>query len=206
MDLLSNSNTKLKRDGIFHFSIPAFQSADGFKTCPGAKDCIKGCYAVQGFHGMSWVKNAKERRLEATRQHDFVYRIYEEIKRRKVKILRIHDAGDFYSAKYRYDWMTIIHQNPEVQFYAYTKMVPHFKGLNPYNNFKIIFSYGGIWDHVIDHERDPHSIVFPDHESLMEAGYDDATESDLVALWGHKIGLVYHGGKNLKWSKIPGGI
>lgn len=198
--LLGNANTKLMKDKIFHWSIPAYLSASGFKTCPGAKDCIKGCYARQGFHGMSWVKNKKEQRLEATFRDDFVDVVVSEIVNRKVKVLRVHDAGDFYSLKYMADWLRIIDRCPDVTFYAYTKMIPYFKNLTLPPNLTVIYSFGGRYDFMIDEERDHHSKVFRNHAELLLSGYADATKSDLVAISARKVGLVYHGGKNLNWG------
>lgn len=203
-NLLSNANSKLMKDGIFHWSIPAFVSKTGFLTCPGARDCIKGCYARQGFHGMSWVQNAKEQRLAAALTPGFIDRMSEEITRRKVRVLRIHDAGDFYSESYLVDWLTIADLQPRVQFYAYTKMIPLFKtgrgSLTPPPNFKAIFSFGGKWDDLIDVERDHHAVVFKSHDDLARSDYADATESDLVAVNSRKVGLVYHGGRHLNWG------
>lgn len=200
MNLLGNANTKLMKDKIFHWSIPAYEAADGSRTCPGAKDCIRGCYARQGFHGMSWVKNAKERRLAASLQEDFVSAIINEIVARKVKVLRLHDAGDFYSLKYLWDWLEIIERCPDVTFYAYTKMIPMFKNRLLPPNFIVIYSFGGKWDDQISEDDDHHSRVFRSHAELLLSGYTDATQSDMVALQNRKVGLVYHGGKYLNWG------
>lgn len=200
-NLLSNQNTKLKKDGIFHFSIPAFRSQFGFVTCPGAAKCAVGCYARQGFHAMSWVKHKKERNFAATLRMDFAEMITTEIKKRKVKILRIHEAGDFYSEEYLLKWFSICWENPEVKFYAYTKMLPMFKQLDKMPaNFTVIYSYGGKWDSLIG-KRDHHAKVFKTKEALKKSGYVDASKSDLVAIKNIKVGLCYHGGKNLNWGE-----
>lgn len=190
---LSNQNSKLKKSGIFSWGIPAGD------TCPGKNTCAFGCYARQGFFVMPTVKRAQEKRLEFSKSPDFVPNLIAEIKKRKVKILRIHDSGDFYSKVYLENWMAIIRACPEVQFYAYTKMVPFFQNKILPENFRVIFSFGGKWDHKIKPLIEPHSKVFSSTQELKKAKYSDASKDDTVALNSRKVGLVYHGAKSKQW-------
>lgn len=190
------SNAKLRKDGILAFGIPAYKAESGRITCPGALDCIKGCYARQGFYVMENVKRAQRERLELTLSENFIGVMNAEIARRKPKIVRIHDSGDFYSIQYLRKWIHIARANRGTHFYGYTKMVPYFKGvaLNLPSNLKITFSYGGKYDFMIDRERDAHSVVFNSLKELRAAKYTNCTERDHT--WKpsvRKIGLVYHG-------------
>jgi len=113
------------------------------------------------------------------------------------KAVRIHDAGDFFSREYFVNWWKIAKEIPDVMFYAYTKEVEMVKaeialaGKLP-NNLRIIFSMGGKQDYLIDKENDRHAEVFPSMKSLIEAGYTDQEESDLLAflLPTNKVGIV----------------
>lgn len=196
-----STNSKLKRDGIFSFGIPAYKSATGMLTCPAALTCIKGCYARNGTYNFPSVKSAQEKRLELTKDRElFIAVIDTELRKRKVKILRIHDSGDFYSKAYLDTWLTIISLNPNIQFYAYTKMVPLFKGLKLPANFTVIYSEGGKYDKQIDTANDRHSRVFSDISELKQANYADTTTNDINAIGKNKrIGLVYHGVESKKW-------
>lgn len=200
---LSNSNSKLKLDSIFTWGIPAGESKTGLKTCPNAGACARGCYAMQGFYVMPNVAAAQEERLALALSPAFVETIDAEIKRRKVKRLRIHDSGDFFSVNYTNAWLEIIRRNPSVRFYAYTKMVSFFKArmaLLP-ENFHVIFSEGGTQDSKIDQETDRHSRVFASVSELRAAGYSDAHKRDRPSLMGQqKIGLVYHGAPSRAWN------
>jgi hypothetical protein len=191
------SNAKMKKDGILAFGIPAYLSESGKLTCPGAAECLKGCYAKQGFYGMPNVKAAQEARLSLTLSEDFIATMNAEITRRKPKIVRIHDSGDFYSMTYYRKWCHVAHANKGVQFYAYTKMVGMFKTHacpTPPANLKIVFSFGGKWDSMIDRENDAHSVIFPTVEALNAAGYVDCHERDFTYKPEvKKVGLVYHG-------------
>lgn len=202
-NLLSFSNSKLKQDSIFTWGIPAGESKTGIITCPNAGACKRGCYAMQGFYVMPSVAVAQEARLSLALSPVFVDTIDAEIKRRKVKRLRIHDSGDFFSVGYTNSWLEIIRRNPGVRFYAYTKMVSFFKArqkLLP-SNFHVIFSEGGTQDSKINQEKDRHSRVFATVGELKRAGYSDAHKRDKPSLLGHqRIGLVYHGAPSRAWE------
>lgn len=199
-----SQNSKLKKSGIHNWGIPAI------KTCPMAGVCKIGCYADMGAYKFSNVAKVFQKRLELTKFPEFVSIIDAEIKRRKVKTLRIHDSGDFYSLDYAKKWYHIMLLNPTVKFYAYTKMVDMFKNQLKYSievpNFTIIYSYGGRQDHLIDPNNDRHSIVFETIGQLKAHGYADASEYDTVAYdTNPKIGLVYHGTKNFantEWAPV----
>lgn len=99
--------------------------------------------------------------------------------------VRIHDAGDFFADDYTGAWLRIAEATPDVLFYAYTKEVPRFRTLVEGNapvNFRCLYSLGGKFDHLLDLDRDRHADVFPDMETLEDAGYIDQTESDLLCV------------------------
>lgn len=204
-------NTKMKKSSgvkIYNWGIPAFKSNTGFKTCPMAGICATGCYATQGAYRFSNVAKVFEKRLALTKSPEFVDVIDAEIKRRKIKRIRIHDSGDFYSLSYFLMWRNIMHRNPDVEFYAYTKMVRMLKALQNKdalpNNFTLIYSYGGKQDNLIDVNTDRHSKVF---ESISDipSQYINASDDDNLALTTNKnIALIYHGVKNYTntlWKK-----
>jgi hypothetical protein len=122
--------------------------------------------------------------------------------------IRIHDAGDFYGIEYAIKWFKVMshfQMNSAIKFYAYTKQVEMFQGISKPENFTVIYSFGGKQDHLIDTTLDRHSAVFGSLDSLLSAGYINASEDDIQALQpNHKVGLVYHGVKsykNTKWEK-----
>ena len=64
---------------------------------------------------------------------------------------------------------------------------------NKPENLKIIFSYGGKQDHLIDDENDRHAKIFNNQKELLDAGYIDASGDDLKALTPNKkVGLIFH--------------
>lgn len=199
---------------VYNFGIPAYKSASGLKTCPMAGKCKDGCYARTGFYRMGTVSRAYEYRLKMSQSVFFVTLMQKELdkatikakKQQKQLVIRIHDSGDFYSLDYFWRWVEIMENNPNTQFYAYTKMVPMFKNFLKYfqfpDNFRLIYSFGGKADHLIDITTDFHSQVFPNKSELLQLGYQDASQDDLVAALGdnNKIGLIYHGAKSKIWT------
>lgn len=215
---LLTQNEKMKKSSlngltVFNFGIPAFKSKSGFMTCPNAGRCAVGCYAKSGAYTWPAVKNAHEKRLEIALSSEFTELMTAEInkllKRKNIKklVIRIHDSGDFFNAEYLAAWLTVIARFPSVHFYAYTKMITLFQGRYLPKNFRVIFSYGGKLDSLIDSKNDFHSRVFESLNDLKKAGYVDGSHDDMIAALGKskKIGLVYHGAKNFNntsWGKV----
>lgn len=99
--------------------------------------------------------------------------------------IRIHDSGDFFSDDYTLAWLRIANITPDVMFYAYTKEIPRFRQLVEPDapvNFRWVYSLGGKHDHLLDFDSDRHADVFPDMQSLADAGYVDQTRSDLLSV------------------------
>lgn len=199
---------------LYNYGIPALKSKTGLSTCPMAGQCAKGCYAQAGAYVWSNVSQAYEWRLAQSLTANFAESLQKELapkiktalRQQKQLVIRIHDSGDFYNVEYIRKWLKVMQLNPTVIFYAYTKMVPVFNKLRAQgeipSNFKIIYSEGGIADKLINCQEDRHSRVFTDKESLISAGYDDASKNDTVAFLSDsgKIGLVYHGVKSKSWD------
>lgn len=86
---------------------------------------------------------------------------------------------------------------PHVTFYAYTKSLHLDLHSNLPANFKLVQSLGGKYDDRVNLSM-PHSRIFSDDEARISAGYVDGNVDDMSAINGDiKIGLVYHGTKNM---------
>jgi len=195
----SFANTKVSKLDAVSFGIPAFESADGFKTCPKAGACAGICYARQGRYLMPNVQKAREFNLEKARGPlaNFVREAVEDLKTVKNKIVRVHDSGDFFSQAYLDAWYKIARAFPEKTFYAYTKSLHLQLWKGRPNNFQIIQSEGGKLDKSIDEDK-PHARIFSTDYRRKKAKYGDGHKTDWLAINGaKKIGLVYHGTKKL---------
>lgn len=182
------TNTKLKKDGIFCFNLPPIS------TCPCAGECKSYCYALQSAKRWPSVRKGLAKRFLLSTTRNFVDQIVPECEGKRY--IRIHSSGDFYSEEYVRQWRMIALSNPNVQFYAYTKSVSLIKKHPHYwpKNLRIIFSYGGLQDNLIDPSKDRHCKIFATKAELDAAGYVDVSESDLIAATttSLKLGIVKH--------------
>lgn len=198
---LSDGNSKLKKSGIVSFNlIPIVH-------CPLAGACKAFCYATVGQQAFKSGVQRRAGAFLATILPTFVQDMHAEVGRwkRKVKAIRVHDSGDFYSMEYLQDWLEIARLNPDVQFYAYSKSLPFIhraydQGLVP-PNFRLIQSVGGLADSRIRHDL-PHARIFGTLDELQSAGYADASETDDVSAFSDTrfVGLVVHGARKGKFS------
>lgn len=178
--------------GIWGWTIPAhwvtLSNGEKFNTCPNAGICAGFCYAKNGTYMFPEVIKAHTQKLEFVLFHreEWKNAMVRELRKKKYyrKLIRIHDAGDFFSLDYALDWVDIMVSSPQCFFYAYTKQVSMFKndlrGKLP-GNFRVIFSFGGREDNLIDREKDRHSDVFPDYEEMIQQGYNDIGDNDAQA-------------------------
>ena len=193
------------------WSIPAGFSGKE-RTCPNMKDCAVGCYAKMGNYNNPDVQTRQKKNYNLSRSDEFVPIMISSIQQYKSMVsrtyralaFRIHDAGDFYSPEYLMKWDAIMKAHPDVQFYAYTKMVSMIKAYERGPYFIPIYSIGGVEDHLIDRQKDRHSRVFKNLEDLKASGYVDASDDDGKAIWSSKkVGLIWHGNHvNKIWESI----
>lgn len=194
----STGNAKVSKLDAVSFGIPAYESADGFKTCPKAGACAAVCYARQGMYIMPNAKASREFNLKVIRDnvHEFIRMADADLTDIKQSIIRIHDSGDFFSQTYLDAWIFLARKHQKKTFYAYTKSLHlDFTGLP--NNFKLVQSAGGKLDGSIDASK-PHSRIFSSDADRRAAGYGNGSNTDTLAIRGAtKIGLVYHGTRKL---------
>lgn len=191
---LLTQNSNLRRDGIHNWCLPAWAGrlADGrtYNACPSAGICAKVCYARNGSYRFRNVLERHQRNLAYVLDAlpEWTEQMIDEIGRKRGRVIvRIHDAGDFFSDEYTRAWITVMAARPEARFYSYTKEIGRFRRLiepDPPANFRWVYSYGGTQDHLLDEGGDRVADVFPTVEALNAAGYHDQSASDLLAVDG----------------------
>jgi len=199
---LLTQNSELRPDGIFNWSLPAFAitltNGKNFNVCPQAGACASFCYARNGTYLFKNVRGRHIANLEYILEEPerWFTQMLEEVSRPKMegKHIRIHDAGDFFSEEYLQMWLKIASLTPKVTFYCYTKEVSLFKRIvepNCPSNFRYLYSLGGKEDYLINKETDRHAEVFPDDAAILDAGYMNQSDSDLLAITlpTNKIGI-----------------
>lgn len=190
---------------VIAFGIPAdhtfVKGRERLNTCPGAKACRGVCFAKQGGYRFPGTIKAREHNLALTLSPGFVEMVVEDLSRKRAaNTIRIHDSGDFYSQGYFDKWCAIARALPHLTFFAYTKSL-HLNLSGAPDNLKVTQSLGGKHDALVNLRR-PHSRIFASHAARKRARYIDGNVSDAPAIQGLvKIGLVYHGNKNLTASQ-----
>lgn len=192
---LLTQNSELREEGIWNWTLPALATRlpDGrtVKTCPAAGVCALACYARQGTYQFPGVIARHQQNLAYTLDDlpGWTRQMAAELAhpRHRGGWIRIHDSGDFYSPAYLAAWLRIIAFRPAVNFYAYTKEVSLLKALyapSPPRNFRVVYSYGGREDHLLDPARDRVADVYPDEEAIRADGWHSQDRSDLLAVLG----------------------
>lgn len=200
-------NTRFGRKARFvSFNIPQLQSETGQKTCPYAGMCAEICYANQGRMAMSMATEARERNLKTINgmtPTGLSIALVEDIRRmRTTTHIRIHDSGDFFNRTYYRSWIRVAKECEDVIFYAYTKSIPFLEWDNHPKNFRVVQSLGGKRDGAVDTSR-PHAKIFATDTERRGEKYCDGNVSDMPAVLGQtKIGLVYHGTRNLTHKNL----
>jgi len=109
-------------------------------TCPNkTPECERTCYAFKAERQYPSVRKSRKANLKASKQKAFVEIMSLEINRRKPKIFRVHESGDFYDKEYFRKWILIAIGCPDTRFYAFTKVYDLFRFKLP-SNFVLIAS------------------------------------------------------------------
>ena len=180
-------------------------NGESMNTCPAALACRGVCYAKQGTYRFANVVAARHHNLSLSQRSDFADLIIADLANKVVKsrkcrkpynVVRLHDAGDFYSQGYLDSWAKVAAAYPAVIFYAYTKSLHLDLSVAP-ANLRITQSLGGKYDNLVNLGK-PHSRIFSNDEARQAAFYVDGNVNDIPAIEGDiAIGLTYHGGRNL---------
>jgi hypothetical protein len=130
------------------FGLPAGKAY----SCPGATSvCESVCYAGKLekvfptvkknlLHNWELLKNADHDTMEALLT-EMIEEFIVDCERRNAKMLfRIHWDGDFFSDEYAFAWKHVILNNPEIQFWVYTRVKSAAVMLKGIDNLSLYYS------------------------------------------------------------------
>ena len=121
MGMISPGNTKMGALPSFSISTQSCDLIPG----PDEQGCKKHCYAKRHIEIYPSAKKRYVINYEISKTPEFEMLINMEITAckplKKIGILRVHVAGDFYSQDYVDKWIRIAKTHPTISFYAYTK-------------------------------------------------------------------------------------
>ena len=135
-------------------------------TCTPSLWCLEHCYAKKGRFCWSNVVRSQYERYERTFDRHFHQDMWGEIANSKLRYVRVHIAGDFYSREYVKDWAGIARRLPKVLFRTNTRrrdLMPLINRIVP-NNFVVRES--------IDPTRKS-TGYFPSHAIVGTKGSED---------------------------------
>jgi hypothetical protein len=130
------------------FGLPAGKAY----SCPGATSvCESVCYAGKLekvfpsvkknlLHNWELLKNADHDTMEALLEEMIVDFIKDCDKRKAPKLFRIHWDGDFFNDTYAFAWKHVILNNPNIQFWVYTRVKSAALILKGIDNLSLYFS------------------------------------------------------------------
>lgn len=152
-------------------------------TCPFATECkvivdrLTGKFNVHKGAYRCYAANAE--RFPGVREHR--WRNFEFVKNGGIPVLpkdcknvRIHMSGDFFSQAYFDMWVELARNNPDVNFWAFTKSIIFW--VNRINdipsNLILTASYGGKYDNLIDEYKLKNCKVFKTVEECGDLPID----------------------------------
>jgi hypothetical protein len=195
-------NTKLKKDGIATFGLPPVV------TCPNAGTCKSFCYASTGNFRFPSVAGRAIKNHEISQHADFATKLTEALRvlaRKGVKLVRIHQSGDFYSIAYIKAWFNafavVQAEGLSIEGYAYTKSFGLIVAairltgslVDKPSNLTLIASEGGTLDareYVSNFPQLFSTVaIVKQPEAIIEEHFVGGSESDLENLMNAKMGL-----------------
>jgi hypothetical protein len=219
----SHGNAKLNKQTVI-FNLPAG------KTCPGALYCLS--FAVTDENGKRSIRDGEhtqfrcfaassevqydgvyQNRAENLQQiisslrdgncADLINQSLQKARKKKTKLVRIHESGDFFNAAYLQAWLMVAQVNPDLKFYCYSKNLPLFVGLELPSNFYFTASHGGKFDHMIEEGMFPrYSKVFKTEADAIAAGFK-VDSQDQSCFEEGPFALLVHGTQpaGSEWGK-----
>lgn len=204
------ANAKLSTFGTTSFSLPAGYSCPFAAICkskvPREGGPIKDYGDIRCFQSSielarptvraaRWRNFDLLKRLSADEVKDLVLKSlkHHEKKVRGIRILRIHDSGDFFSQQYFDGWLEAARIRWDIVFYFYSKSIPYIKNRLPLpENFRFIPSRGGTADAEIE-DTFRQAIIVSNVEEAIEKNLN-IDVNEFLAIFGEgDFALLLHG-------------
>ena len=171
MKIFSYYNSKINTLGdILGVKVGCFETSVGY-SCLYAGVC--SCYvdekpngaryilrkgAIRCFASMSEVRfpevfNKRRINTVLAKSKEFYEIAFRELKQERFQVFRPHSAGDYWTMQEYLDWRNLAGHFPDVMFFGYTKNPHVFDHLmsHPVDNYKLVYSWGGIEDQTVKH-------------------------------------------------------
>jgi len=158
-------NTKYYEGIVYEWNLPTGTTCPFAMECKVTVDRLTGKFDIH--RGQYKCYAAGPERFPAVREHR--WNNFEYVKNGGIPVIpkecnaiRIHAAGDFFNQVYFDMWVKVAKQNPNVEFWAYTKSVNYWvKRINDIpTNLVLTASRGGRLDNLIDEHNLKNVTIF----------------------------------------------
>lgn len=212
----STGNSKIhelaKELGLSKKQVVCFDLPAGY-TCPAANICLSKanretgkitdgdnckfrCYAASGEAVFTRTRQLRWHNFELLQKARTTSKMVELIQssiNNKIKVIRIHSSGDFYSKAYFNAWVQIAINNPDITIFGYTKVLPYVKAQKP-SNFKLVYSYGGTFDKKVTSDVPVSYVITDEAQAIGSIPCKDSLAGDYYEIMeGKSFSLMIHG-------------
>jgi len=178
----------------------AVVQSDGRRKIQDGKDNEFRCFSASQEVQYTNVFNLRKHNFDMLRQAENMDSLLMNSLPKNAGIVRIHVAGDFFSAAYMQAWWLTASENPNTLFYAYTKSLPYWDSvineMPILDNFILTASYGGRGDHLISElGLRSTTVVFSEAEAEklgLPIDHDDS-HAARPSLRNENFALLIHG-------------
>lgn len=187
-------NTKYYRDTVYEWNLPTGTTCPFALECKVTVDRITGKFDI--YKGQYRCYAASPERFPGVRQHR--WNNFELVKSgikpdipKGCKAVRIHASGDFFNQAYFDMWLEIARENPDIEFWAYTKSIGYwvYRIYEIPSNLTLTASYGGRQDHLIEWFKLKNVKVYP-AKDLVPDGIGIDNNDDLARIPGLNFALL----------------
>ena len=119
-EIAIKGNSKMGQN-VYLYNLPAKDTCTPTHWCLYGRNGKPACYALRNNFCLPTVIEAAKKRLEISKQPDFVEKMSEFIRDKKVNYFRMHSSGDFYSNEYVQKWLEIAKNCPDTLFRSSTR-------------------------------------------------------------------------------------
>ena len=180
----------------------AVVQSDGRRKIKDGKKTEFRCFSASQEVQYTNVFNLRKHNFDSLNHlhiNDMIHHLHTDLPK-NAGIVRIHVAGDFFSADYMQAWYNVAMMNPSVLFYAYTKSLQYWEyRVNEYpelHNFILTASYGGRDDGLISElGLRSTTVVYSEAEAEilgLEIDHDDS-HAARPSLRNKDFALLIHG-------------
>lgn len=194
----------LKRNEICSFDLPPAITCNPsckFRSMGASGKLQKGnmgdfpsCYTARADAQYPRTWRMRTRNYAALLSSDNMEKLIEKSIPEKVKVIRLHTSGDFFSYEYMLAWYNIAKNNPSLIIYTYTKQISFLLKLRKLGlpkNLRIVGSYGSNADRLITRYNVPWARAIDIADKKRYKGIPVNTD-DYPAYCGKCSVIYYH--------------